>query len=90
MSIQPDHYKREDLMKFRTNIIHDMMHLPGILCVSVGLKEKKGEYTGQLCFKIYVKEKLNTTQLLPQNLIPKYYKGFLTDVVVMKTMQKVA
>jgi hypothetical protein len=90
MNIQPEQYKREDLMQFRTKILHDMMHLPGVLCVSIGLKEVAGEYTSQLCFKIYVKEKRCISQLQPEQIIPAKYEGYLTDVVVMKTLLKAA
>ena len=45
MSDQPIQYKREDLLQYRTQIIYDMMSIPGVLCVSIGLKEVNGEYT---------------------------------------------
>lgn len=90
MSNQSIQYKREDLLQYRTQIIYDMMSIPGVLCVSIGLKEVNGEYTNQLCYKIYVKDKIEVSQLTADNIIPSSYKGFPTDVVVMQTLRKVA
>lgn len=87
---QPIKYKREDLLQYRTQIIYDMMSIPGVLCVSIGLKEVNGEYTNQLCYKIYVKDKVDISQLPDEHIIPNTYKGFPTDVVVMQTLRKVA
>ncbi len=77
-------YSRKDLLKFRLQIIYQMMQLPSVLCVSIGFKEVGGRYTKTLAYKIYVKKKLPIKEIECTNRIPPKFKGFPTDVIEMK------
>jgi hypothetical protein len=76
-------YSRKDLLKFRLQVIYEMMQYPNVLCVSIGFKEVEGRYTKKLAYKIYVKKKRPKKEIEPSNQIPTSYKGFPTDVVEM-------
>jgi hypothetical protein len=58
----------------------ELRALPGIVHVSVGLKETNGRITDQLCVRIYVKEKKGSDSLSASELIPPDIKGIPTDV----------
>lgn len=55
--------------------------LPGVLHVSVGLKEKEGRLlTDQLCIRVYVRQKRSRHDLPAAELIPADIDGIQTDV----------
>lgn len=55
--------------------------VPGVVHVSVGLKEKKGRLlTDQLCIRVYVTKKKSPHELSAAELIPAEIEGISTDV----------
>lgn len=54
--------------------------IPGVLHVSVGLKETAGEATAQLCARVYVAKKRPLAELSPAERIPAEVGGVVTDV----------
>ena len=63
--------KTDEQLKAENKAIRDMLaagaeerlrSIPGVVHVSVGLKEKDGKVTDQLCVRIYVKEKKEKEQ----------------------------
>ena len=60
-----------------------LLAIPGVVHVSVGLKETAGQVTDQLCIRVYVKHKKDTNELSPAELIPPDINGVPTDVNVI-------
>lgn len=54
--------------------------LPNVNGIGIGHKEVKGIDTLVPCLKVFVTKKLSPDELSPEDIIPKKYKGFITDV----------
>jgi hypothetical protein len=54
--------------------------IPGVIHVSVGLKEKGGALTDQLCIRVYVRRKRDRAEIAPDEVIPLEISGIATDV----------
>ncbi|KEH99929.1 trypsin-like peptidase domain-containing protein (plasmid) [Clostridium botulinum] len=52
-----------------------------VIGVGLGYKITNGLYTKNICITVFVKEKLPNNMLPSNEIIPNFYKGFLTDVV---------
>jgi hypothetical protein len=63
----------------------ELMRLPGVVAVGVGLKEVKGEVQPELCFKVTVRRKKERTELKAGERIPDNIYGFKTDVTEILT-----
>jgi hypothetical protein len=57
-----------------------LMAIPGVMHVSVGLKEKNGQVTDQLCIRVYVREKRDRKDVPAAELIPAEINDIPTDV----------
>jgi hypothetical protein len=58
----------------------ELLALPDVVHISVGLKETNGRVTDKLCVRVYVKEKKRKDSLTASELIPPDIKGIPTDV----------
>ena len=58
----------------------ELLAVPGVVHVSVGLKETNGKVTDQLCIRVYVKNKKDKDEISPGELIPPEINGVPTDV----------
>jgi len=63
----------------------ELMKLPGVVAVGVGLKEVKGEVQPELCFKVTVQKKKERNELKAEERIPDNIYGFKTDVTEILT-----
>ena len=52
--------------KVKEKAQEELMKLPNVVAVGVGLKEVKGELKRELCFKVTVKKKEGDSQLRPR------------------------
>jgi len=68
-------------------IRQQLLQLPGVVKVGIGIKEKAGKLTGEPVFRVYVEEKKPASELPPGQLVPKEIQGFETDVVVVRPLQ---
>jgi len=66
--------------KVRIQVEKELMQLPGVVSVGVGLKQVKGETQRQLCFKVTVERKIAKSDIQKKDLIPEEINGFKTDV----------
>jgi hypothetical protein len=66
--------------KVREKAEKELMKLPGVIAVGVGLKDVKGEVQRELCFKVTVQKKKGKSELKPEERIPETIYGFKTDV----------
>ncbi|MDB4584181.1 S1 family peptidase [Draconibacterium sp.] len=67
--------------KVREKAKKELMKIPGVVAVGVGLKQVKGEFKRQPCFKVTVKKKKSSTALKSGEKIPDILYGFRTDVI---------
>jgi hypothetical protein len=70
----------KDFNKVRKQAEEELMKIPGVIAVGVGLKEVKGEHKLVPCFKVTVKTKKSKKDIPASQLIPKEISGFKTDV----------
>src|SRR5215211_6914183 len=68
------------LMELHARVKAELMKIPGVVDVAVGLKEKDGVLTDEITFQVFVKEKKEEKDLLPEHIIPKRIMGINTDV----------
>ena len=61
--------------------------IPGVTHVSVGLKEKNGKATDQLCIRVYVREKKDPKEIPAGERIPAEINGVPTDVNTVGTFE---
>ncbi len=59
----------------------ELMQLPGVVGVGIGLKEIGGELTDQICFRVYVREKKTPGEVPAEHRVPGQVQGFPTDVL---------
>lgn len=71
----------------RAKATEELMAIPGVVAVGVGLKQVKGEMQRELCFKVTVEKKLPKSKLKAKERIPEEIYGFKTDVNEMVVVQ---
>jgi hypothetical protein len=54
--------------------------IPGVVHVSVGVKEKDGGVTRQLCIRVYVRQKRGRAEIAASEIVPNEIEGVPTDV----------
>jgi hypothetical protein len=59
----------------------ELMQIPGVIEVSVGLRERSGALTAEPTFRVEVEQKLPQSAVPPEQVIPKEIRGFPTDVI---------
>jgi hypothetical protein len=59
----------------------ELMRIPGVVEVGVGLRERRGALTAEPAFRVYVEEKKPDEAVPPSQRIPKEIRGFPTDVI---------
>src|SRR5262245_44711331 len=80
----PDDWTREyhELLAVVDEVRDELLRIPGVTKVSVGVKERGGGLTNQMAFRVYVREKVPESALPPEQLVPRTIRGYPTDVVV--------
>lgn len=73
--------RQDALLAVYQEVSDELMQLPGVQSVGVGLKETGGKLTDQIAFRVYVEEKKDPQTLLAEHYIPATIKGFQTDVL---------
>jgi hypothetical protein len=59
----------------------ELIHIPGIVNIGMGLRERGGVLTNEPAFRVYVDEKLPLADVQPLNRIPAEVRGFPIDVI---------
>ena len=59
----------------------DLLRLPNVVAVGVGLRTRGGEPTGEVCIVVSVKTKVPVPQLAGRDRIPSSIEGVPVDVV---------
>jgi hypothetical protein len=65
-------------------IKQQLLKIPGVVDVAVGIKETAGSLTETVCFRVFVREKLPEDALPPEHVIPKKINGFVTEVIKVR------
>jgi len=88
--------KSDDELRAENEAIREMLArsaesrlraIPGVIHVSVGLKETNGRVTDQLCVRVYVREKRDRAELPDDEIIPREIDGVPTDVNTVGTFE---
>jgi hypothetical protein len=64
-----------------------LLQIPGVVSVAVGLRDKAGVLTDEACFKVYVDKKKDKNSIDPAHLIPEKINGIPTDVIELGDIQ---
>jgi hypothetical protein len=80
---------QEEIAELHREAEIELKKYPGVVGVGFGFKRKGGETTDQLAFTVYVVEKKSPGELRPEELIPREFKGFPTDVAKVPQMKMI-
>lgn len=58
----------------------ELMAIPGVVQISVGLKQINGTATDEFCIRVYVVQKKELASIPPSERVPKIFRGVPTDV----------
>jgi hypothetical protein len=68
----------------------ELMQIPGVIGVGIGLKQVGGKLTDQICFRVYVHAKKSAEELPAEEIIPAQIQGFPTDVLKVYNVRATA
>jgi hypothetical protein len=71
----------KELAVVRKQAERELLSIPGVLAVGVGIKQVKGIMLRELCFKVTVAQKKSLADLTKKEIIPPALFGLRTDVV---------
>lgn len=60
----------------------DLLKIPNVLAVGIGLKESNNQFTDEIAYRVFVKEKKDLASLKSDEIIPKTINNIKTDVIV--------
>jgi hypothetical protein len=87
MSTKAERIQRQNaLLAVHDAATAELMQIPGVVGVGIGLKEIGGELTDQICFRVYVWEKKTRSEVPAQQRVPGQVQGFPTDVLKIYNM----
>jgi hypothetical protein len=72
----------ERLMAMLPAVREELMRIPGVTRVAVGVRERAGRLTEEFVFRVHVEQKLPESALSREHIVPKAVRGVPTDVVV--------
>lgn len=79
---------RDELVKNQENMLNNLdaakerlLKIKGVLAVGIGMKETDNEFTDQISFRVYVREKKDKSELSENEIIPDEINGIKTDVL---------
>ena len=76
--------RQKQLQAIYPQVREELMRIPGVVKVGIGIKETAGQLTGEIVFRVYVAEKKPLDAVSPAQRIPKEIRGFKTDVVIVR------
>ena len=59
----------------------ELLQKPNTLAVGIGIKEKDGQFTGEIAYRVFVTEKKDPGELAAADMIPPEINGIKTDVL---------
>ena len=79
--------EQNKLLEMQEEAEKQLLKIPGVVSVAVGLREKDGKLTSEICYKVYVEKKKEKTAIAPADMVPAKVKGIKTDVVELGDIQ---
>lgn len=73
--------RQESFLAVYDDVQKELLQLPDVVGVGIGLKEVAGKLTDQICFRVYLWDKKAASEIPSEQLIPNTIKGFATDVL---------
>src|SRR5215213_2587944 len=73
--------RQQALQEVHEQVKAQLMQIPGVVGVGIGLKETDGSLTPDIAFRVYVVEKKDLASLAPNEIVPSEIMGFKTDVI---------
>lgn len=67
-------------MLVQTKYTEQLLRIPHVVGVAIGLRQRGGEYTGEVCLVVLVDQKLPVSELDSNDLIPSELDGVPVDV----------
>lgn len=67
-------------MLVQTKYTEQLLRIPHVVGVAIGLRQRGGEYTGEVCLVVLVDQKLPVSELDSNDLIPPELDGVPVDV----------
>ena len=74
-------YTQAELSRVHQEVEAELLKIPGVVGVGFGIKEKAGELTEAIAFRVYVEKKKNAPDIAPNEVIPDEVRGYKTDVL---------
>src|SRR6266542_1562501 len=71
---------KNDWWKIYARAREELTKIPDVIGVGLGIKEVKGQLSGEVALIVYVREKIAKDQLSPSDTIPPEFAGMVTDV----------
>lgn len=65
----------------------ELLSKANVVGVGIGLRQRRGEYTGELALVVSVTHKVPPEELDPEDLIPREIDGVPVDVQVVGTLR---
>jgi hypothetical protein len=76
--------KQQQLQAVYPQVREELMRIPGVVKVGIGIKEKAGKLIDESVFRVYVMEKKPLDALSLAERIPTEIHGIKTDVVIVR------
>jgi hypothetical protein len=73
--------KQEDILRLHREALVELKKVRGVLSVGYGLRERRGQVTRDVAFRVYVRKKKPRRELSMTEIVPAAFKGIPTDVL---------
>lgn len=75
-----DDKRMEEISQVQSKYIDELMEYPHVVGVGIGLRQRDGDYTDELCLVVMVDEKLPLAQLATESVLPTELDSIGIDV----------
>jgi hypothetical protein len=74
--------EQQTILRDYDDVRQELLALPGVLAVGIGVKETGNQFTEEMSYRVYVAEKKPPEELAPAELVPPRIGEFRTDVLI--------
>jgi hypothetical protein len=76
-----DNNKRmAEISEVQAKYVEELMLVPHVVGVGIGMRQRNGEYTDEMCLVVMVDEKMPIAQLDAESILPTELEGVGIDV----------
>lgn len=72
--------RMQEISEVQARHIDELMAYPHVVGVGIGMREKNGEFTDEMCLVVMVDEKVPVAQLAEEDVLPEEIDGVTVDV----------